>query len=88
MSNKLYVVQVGYATFGEGDTEELAIKDALSNGMDAETTVKHYLGSRGSGPVNDCPGGTRASMTEFGELAHGDMIVIDREQAEQLSITL
>lgn len=41
MSNKLYVVQFGYATFGEGATQEEAIADAISNGMERGQSLKN-----------------------------------------------
>lgn len=72
-----FVIQYGYDIFGHGDTEEEAIVEAKSNGLDGDTSnLPHFAGS--------VPSRGGKLMTNHGELHDGQIIVCDIDDLERL----
>lgn len=70
--SKYYVVQHGFGVYGEGDTEGAAIDSAKFNGCQFSEALR-ITGTRYSGTCN-------ALMTENGELAHGQIVIMTEDQ--------
>lgn len=77
--NNHYLVQIGYAVFGVGDDEQAAYADALSNGADLPPIdrIGHLTGHAATA---DRAG--HKNMTELGEMHIGEMVFLNRDQAE------
>ena len=66
----------GMGRYGTGATAELAIADAVENGIDANQILK----LTGRARTSDHHG--RKLMTTRGELADGDVVVVSDEELE------
>lgn len=70
-----YVVQFGFDVLGEGNSEEQAVADARFNGAEFDHAAR-FLSPRGGKSAG-------VLMTDDGELAHGQVILISAEEYEK-----
>jgi hypothetical protein len=91
---KYYVVQVGYAVFGVGDTPEAAVESSrewLENPIEL-SDLPVYTGSRAVTAASaqylgyDEPAVQRKAMTDRGELTTGSMALMDEDGLRQHGI--
>ncbi|KWT70749.1 hypothetical protein APY04_0810 [Hyphomicrobium sulfonivorans] len=76
-----YVVQAGIAVFGFGDTpsEAVAMANEFSDHKLRVSEIAQYVGTaKSSDRMCD------KSMTQFGELHHGEMVLLDRDTAQSV----
>lgn len=88
MKHNFYVVQVGYEIYGYGDTEQCAVEMA-NEFLDRESrvsldTVSRFVGTAQPGAHKGVYCGPRKNMTQYGEMAIGEIVLLDAEAAEKL----
>lgn len=88
MQHKFYVVQVGYDVYGYGDTEQDAI-DMANEFLDVDSrvsldTISRFVGTAQPGSHKGVYHGPRKNMTQYGEMAVGEIVLLDAHAAEVL----
>lgn len=81
MSDKFYVAQWGFEIFGEGSTEQNAVKSARENGLNFEDCDLNHIATRGGNAQGFEQIGSHKLVTRTGsELSQGMIVVMTEEE--------